>query len=76
MPIPKFEDEKTITQNLTTGMVLESKPESVSEVSAEVKEDEEQLIQGAEMLEEPYKGSFTSSLQLFVTWVNNILAKK
>ena len=36
---------------------------------------EQNLIQGAEMLEEPKNGSFVSALQMFADWVKNLLAK-
>jgi hypothetical protein len=70
------EDEKTITQNLATGKGRETAVEERGESSPEQNQENEILTQGAELLEEPYQGSFISSLQMFVTWANDLLAKK
>ena len=43
------------------------------ETSVEKHEDEN-IIHGAEMLEEPQDGSFTSGLQMFIAWVKSLVA--
>lgn len=59
-PAESLELEKGEQQ---AGTALESKPEA-----------KDQAAIGAEMLEEPADGSFQHGLQLFIAWVNSLLA--
>jgi hypothetical protein len=49
----------------------EAKPEAGK--SAEFKESDTDLFEGATILEEPKTGSFVHALQTFVNWVNSFL---
>jgi len=56
---------------------VESSPEAGKSVESKEPEiNEEHIAKGAELLETPQDGSFMHGLQVFVTWVNNLLAGK
>lgn len=62
-----------------TPETIESRPEQVEQAEAvtlEYSASEEEIRSGAAILEEPKNGSFISALQLFVTWVNNLISGK
>lgn len=65
-----FENEQKLQQSFEGAQRHESR-EAARE---EALEKEQNLIQGAELLENPPDGSFMKGLQVFVAWVANLLA--
>lgn len=53
-----------------------SKIESRERAGESPEDRYEDKIIAAEILEEPKDGSFVHALQVFITWVNNLLANK
>lgn len=65
-------------ENLENSRAAEQ-PEQKSperEESRDLRESEELIIQGAELLEEPKDGSFLHGLQVFVAWVQRLFANR
>ncbi len=52
----------------------QSSPETETEAAESKPEQETNILQGAEMLENPPDGSFVHGLQLFVAWVQSLVA--
>jgi len=56
----------------------EETPEKLDKKESNFKEtslENERLIEGAQMLENPPDGSFVHGLQLFIDWVQSLLAE-